>query len=43
MRYDLKPEPYFFRALYDTVWINYGSSVGKLTDQQFRIDFGVKF
>jgi hypothetical protein len=43
VRYDLKPEPYFLRALYDTAWINYGSSVGKLTYQQFRIDFGVRF
>jgi opacity protein-like surface antigen len=43
VRYDLQPEPYFVRALYDTAWVDFGASIGKNTFSQFRVDFGVKF
>ena len=43
VRYDLNPEPYFLRALYDTAWIDFGGSIGKNTYSQLRVDFGVKF
>lgn len=43
VRYDFRPQAYFLRALYDTAWTEYGSSVGRTTSQQLRVDFGVRF
>jgi opacity protein-like surface antigen len=43
VRYDLRPEPIFFRALYDTAWVEYGSSGGRKTSPQFRLDIGIRF
>jgi len=43
VRYDLRPEPYFFRAVYNREWVNFGGNTGTLPFDQWRIDFGIKF
>lgn len=43
VRYDMRPEPYFFRALYNRLWVDLGGSTGTIDYDQIRIDFGVRF
>jgi opacity protein-like surface antigen len=43
LRYDLRPEPYFFRAAYNRAWIEFGGNTGSVAYDQYRIDFGVRF
>lgn len=43
VRYDLRPQPFFFRAAYNREWIKFGGSTGTLPYDQLRVDFGIRF
>ena len=43
LRYDMRPDPYFIRLLYNVTWVDMGGAAGTIPYYQIRFDFGTKF